>query len=247
MTFFTSDTLAGGRTSYGCVAGILSLHSTAPRLAGDPVNAQTFDFPVCHAVVDGVTIRDLIQLDGRNMDRIIDVAKGLEARGVRFIATSCGLFAPFHKQIADQLDVPFLSSSLQIVSILRSFMAWGKTVCVFTAHAGLLTEEHLRNSGFSLNDVMVKGMESSPEFARIVIEGGKDLDADKFRREVLEAAAEVAARGTHIDAVVLECPNLITFRGEIQRTIGAPVFDIVTLIDFFAAGYRVKSFSSTYV
>lgn len=247
MTFFTSDSLAGGKTSYGCVAGILSLHSTAPRLAGDPVNAQTFDFPVCHAVVDGVTIRDLIQLDGRNMDRIIATAKGLEARGVRFIATSCGLFAPFHKQIADQLDVPFLSSSLQIVSILRSFMAWGKTVCVFTAHAGLLTEEHLRNSGFSLKDVMIKGMESSPEFARIVIEGGKDLDADKFRQEVLEAAAEVAARGTPIDAVVLECPNLITYRGEIQRTIGAPVFDIVTLIDFFAAGYRIKSFSSSYV
>jgi Asp/Glu/hydantoin racemase len=247
VTFFTSDSLAGGRTSYGCVAGILSLHSTAPRLAGDPVNAQTFDFPVCHAVVEDVTIRDLIRLDGRNMGRIIEVAKSLEARGVRFIATSCGLFAPFHKQIADQLDVPFLSSSLQIVSILRSFMAWGKTVCVFTAHAGLLTEEHLRNSGFSLNEVMVKGMESSPEFARIVIEGGTDLDADRLRREVLQAAAEVAATGARIDAVVLECPNLITFRGEIQRTLGAPVFDIVTLIDFFAAGYRVKSFSSSYV
>ncbi len=162
MTFFTSDSLAGGKTSYGAVAGILSLHSTAPRLVGDPVNAQTFDFPVCHAVVDGVTIRDLIQLDGRNMERIIAVAKGLESRGVRFIATSCGLFAPFHKQIADQLDVPFLSSSLQIVSILRSFMARGKTVCVFTAHAGILTEEHLRNSGFSLQDVVIKGMEDVP-------------------------------------------------------------------------------------
>lgn len=247
MTFFTSDSLTGGKTAYGCVAGILSLHSTAPRLAGDPVNAQTFDFPVCHAVVDGVTIRDLIQLDGRNMDRIIQTAKSLESRGVRFIATSCGLFAPFHTQIADQLDVPFLSSSLQIVSILRSFMAWGKTVCVFTAHAGLLTEEHLRNSAFSLKDVMVKGMEHCPEFSRIVIEGGKDLDPEKLRREVQQAAAEVAATGTHIDAVVLECPNLITFRGEIQRALHAPVFDIVTLIDFFAAAYRVKSFSSRYV
>jgi aspartate/glutamate racemase len=247
VTFFTSDSLAGGNTSYGCVAGILSLHSTAPRLVGDPVNAQTFDFPVCHAVVEGVTIRDLIQLDGRNMDRIIDVAKGLERRGVRFIATSCGLFAPFHTQIADQLDVPFLSSSLQIVSILRSFMAWGKTVCVFTAHAGLLTEEHLRNSGFSLKDALVKGMEQCPEFSRIVIEGGKNLDAEKFRREVREAAAEVAATGTHIDAVVLECPNLITFRSEIQQVLGAPVFDIVTLIDFFAAGYRLRSFSPQYI
>jgi hypothetical protein len=153
MTYYGSDNLAGGRTSYGCVAGILSLHSTAPRLPGDPVHAQTFDFPVCHAVVEDVTIGDLIALDSRNMGKIITVAQSLENRGVRFIATSCGLFAPFQKVIGEQLRVPFLSSALQIVTFLKGLWPANATVCVFTAHSGLLQEEHLRESGFGLGSL----------------------------------------------------------------------------------------------
>ena len=247
MIHYSSDSVAGGNSSYGCVAGILSLYSTAPRLAGDPVNAQSFDFPVCHAVVEEVTIRDLIALDGRNMDKIVKVAKGLEGRGVCFIATSCGLFAPFQKLIAGQLSVPFLSSALQIVPFLSGFLGSARTVCVFTAHAGLLTQEHLRDSGFGLDDIVVKGMEMYPEFARIVIEGGKDIDVAKFEAEVRQAAEDVRRSGKRVDLVVLECPNLITFRSVIQRALGVPVFDILTLIEFFASGYRLKRFSSGYV
>jgi hypothetical protein len=247
MTYYDSDSLAGGQTGYGCVAGILSLHSTAPRLPGDPVNAQTFDFPVCHAVVDDVTIRDLIALDTRNMDRIVSVAKSLERRGVRFIATSCGLFAPFQKLVGDQLRVPFLSSALQIVTFLGDFWPRGKTVCVFTAHSGVLQAGHLTQSGFALDEVLVKGMEDYPEFARIILEDGRNLDPEKFRRDVRNAAADVKKSGRHIDLVVLECPSLISFRSEIQTTLGAPVFDIVNLIEFFASGYRLKAFAAAYV
>ena len=247
MIYYGSDSLAGGNTAYGCLAGILSLHSTAPRLPGDPVNAQTFKFPVCHAVVEDVTIRDLIALDSKNMHKIISVAKELEGRGVRFIATSCGLFAPFQKLIGDQLAVPFLSSSLQIVACLKGCLSSGRKVCVFTAHSRLLTEGHLRESGFGLNDVVVKGMEDYPEFSRIVLDGGTNLDAEKFRQDVWDAASDVKKSGKPIDLVVLECPSLITFRGELQRNLGVPVFDIVNLIEFFAAAYRIDNYSSAYI
>jgi hypothetical protein len=175
------------------------------------------------------------------------VAKTLESRGVRFIATSCGLFAPFQKVIGDQLGVPFLSSALQVVSCLGGFVPQGKTVCVFTAHSGLLKEEHLSGSGFGLDDVMVKGMQDYPEFARIVIEGGKDIDPEKLRLEVRDAASDVAKNNTKIALVVLECPNLATFRSEIQRALRAPVFDIVNLTNFFASGYRLETFSPAYL
>ena len=247
MIYYGSDNLVGGKTAYGCVAGILSLHSVAPRLPGDPVNAQTFDFPVCHAVVDDVTIRDLIALDLRNVDKIVKVAKALESRGVRFIATSCGLFAPIQKLIADQLSVPFLSSSLQAVSFLKGFWPRGGTVCVFTAHSALLTEAHLKESGFGLNDVLVKGMEDYPEFARIVLKGETNIDPEKLRRDVAEAASDVKRSAKRIDLVVLECPNLITFRSELQRGLGVPVFDVVNLIEFFASAYRLKAFPCAYL
>lgn len=247
MTYFSKVDLAGGNTAYGCIAGILSLQSTAPRLAGDPVNAQTFDFPVCHSVVPDVTIGDLIALDPRNMDKIVAAAKGLESRGVRFIATSCGLFAPFQKLIGDQLGVPFLSSALQIVSCLKGMLPAAAGVCVFTAHSGILTEAHLRESGFGLNDVVIKGMQDYPEFARIVLEDGADMDAEKFRRDVRDAAADVAGSGRRIGLAVLECPSLITFRDEVQMQLRVPVFDIVNLVELFASACRVKRYSSRYL
>lgn len=247
MIYYGSDNLVGGRTAYGCLAGVLSLQSLAPRLPGDPVNAQTFDFPVCHAVVEDVTIRDLIALDLRKVDKIVRVAQALEGRGVRFIATSCGLFAPIQKLIADQLSVPFLSSSLQTVSFLKGFWPSGGVVCVFTAHSALLTDAHLKESGFGLKDVVVKGMENYPEFARIVLKGETNIDPEKMRREVADAASDLKRSGKHIDLVVLECPNLITFRSELQRGLGVPVFDVVNLIDFFASAYRLKAFPSTYL
>jgi hypothetical protein len=247
MTYYGSDNVTGGRSSYGCVAGILSLQSSGPRLPGDPVHAQTFEFPVCHAVVEDVTIRDLIALDARNMDKVVTVARSLESRGVRFIATSCGLFAPFQGTIAAQLGVPFLSSSLRMVRFLKSLWTPSANVCVFTAHSDLLREEHLRESGFSLDSVTVKGMQHYPEFARVTLEGGSDLDPQKFRQEVRAAALDVRAVGRKIDLVVLECPNLITFRGEIQQTLGAPVFDVVNLVNFYASAYRIRSFSADYV
>ena len=247
MIYYGSDSLAGGKTAYGCVAGILSLHSTAPRIPGDPVNAETFNFPVCHAVVEDVTIRDLIALESKNMHKIIKVAKELEARGVRFIATSCGLFAPFQKLIGDQLGVPFLSSALQLVSSLKGFLPSGRKVCIFTAHSRLLTEGHLRESGFDLKDVVVKGMEDYPEFSRVVLDGGANLDPEKFRQDVWDAASDVKKGGESIGVAVLECPSLITFRGELQRNLGVPVFDIVNLIEFFAAACRIDTYSSTYI
>jgi hypothetical protein len=247
MIYYSPDSLAGGKTAYGCVVGLLSLHSTAPRIPGDPVNAQTFGFPVCHAVVEDVTIRDLIALDSKNMHKIISVAKELEGRGVRFIATSCGLFAPFQKVIGDQLRVPFLSSALQIVACLKGFLPSGRRVCVFTAHSGLLTEEHLRQSGFSLNDVVVKGMEDYPEFSRIVLDDGANMNPEKFRQDVSDAASDVVKSGRPVDMAVLECPSLITFRSEVQRNLGVPVFDIVNMIEFFAAAYRIDTYFSAYI
>jgi Asp/Glu/hydantoin racemase len=247
MSYHAPDSLAGGMTSYGCVAGILSLHSTAPRLPGDPVNARTFDFPVCHAVVEDVTIRDLIALDSRNIDKIIAVARSLEKRGVRFIATSCGLFGPFQKAIAAQLRVPFLSTALQVVPFLSGLLGAQPNICLMTAHSGILQEGHVRDCGFGLQDVTVKGMEQYPEFARIVLQGELNQDAQKLRREVRAAAEDIKAGSRRVDLVVLECPNLITFRSEIQQVLGVPVFDIVNLINFFAAACRLQTFSDNYI
>ncbi len=50
----------------------------------------------------------------------------------------------------------------------------------------------------------------------------------------------------HAGALVLECSNLATFRSDVQRAIGVPVFDMVSLIESFADGYRQRTFAFPY-
>jgi Asp/Glu/hydantoin racemase len=66
-----------------------------------------------------------------------------------------------------------------------------------------------------------------------------------MRQGVLEAARGLS--GEPLGAVVLECTNLATFRPDVQQLLGLPVFDVVSLIEFFADGYRLRTFSSNYL
>lgn len=241
------QTAVGGRTHYGQLLGVLSLCSGIPRLAGDPGHAQTFDFPVVYAEVEGVTIQELIEIDRNCLERVVATARQLEQKGVRFIATSCGLYAPFQQEIGDQLSVPFLSSALQMVPFFKRFLPNRTSIGVITGHAGLLSNEHLQSSDFRLEDVVIKGMEEYPEFARVVLNGALDMDIKKFRRDVVNAAASLGNSGREIGLVVLECPNLIPFRTDIQEVLNVPVYDIVTLANFFAEGFRRTGFASRYL
>ena len=51
---------------------------------------------------------------------------------------------------------------------------------------------------------------------------------------VLTAVEDLFRSDESIGAVVLECTNLITFRPAIQKQFNIPVFDLVSLIEFFA-------------
>jgi hypothetical protein len=247
MTVKEFTTVQGGRANYGPLAGVLCLCSSGPRLPGDPLHAQTFDFPVIHGTVEDITIRDLINNDRECLPGIIKVAKQLEARGVRFITTGCGLFAPLQEEIGNQLSIPFLSSSIRMVSILKPWFPAGKNVGLITAHSGILTEAHLEGSGFSMDEVVIQGMESYPEFSKVVLEGADEMDIELFRADVINAARELKAKQQDLGLVVLECPNLITFRAEIQQVMQLPVFDIVSLTNFFAASFTLNRYDRKYV
>lgn len=241
------DQLLGGRNHYGQVAGILSLHSSIPRLPGDPGHAQSFDFPVLYSTVEGVGIEQLIAIDETCVAPIIDAARRLQDKGVCFITTSCGLYAPFQKLIADVLDIPFISSGLQMLPMLKGFLPAHRKAGLITGHSGLLTNEHLVTSGFSLDQVQVKGMQNYPEFRRAVLEGAQNMDVKRMRRDVINAASSLKNSCDHLGLVVLECPNLIPFRTDIQQVLKVPVFDIVNLACFFADAYRCIDFNQRFI
>lgn len=237
----------GGTTNYGQIAGILMLDSTIPRLPGDPGHAETFSFPVRYGVIRDLPFQDLVEIRFDHIDRIFKTAIDLQNEGVNFVAADCGLFSVFQRQIADVLTIPFIGSSLTLLPLIAGFLPQHQKIGLVTGDTRLLKSEHLAAAGADPERLVIRGMENSPEFLGVVINRGQKLDPDAMRAGVLTAVDDLFRSGESLGAVVLECTNLITFRADIQDQFKIPVFDLVSLIELFADGYRLRSFSAAYL
>lgn len=240
----------GGFTTYGAVAGVIMLDSRIPRIPGDPGHAQTFPFPVLHEIALGLPFGDLVEGRFDRVTAAIDAARRLEARGVAFVAADCGLFSLYQDRVAQELSIPFIGSSLRLVPLLSAFLPPRLSVGILTGHAGMLSSLHLTPAGIDPQAVFLRGLEGGPEFRRVVIERGLELDPEVLAGEVGAAASSLAedarAAGRPLGAVVIECTNLISFREEIQERAGAPVYDLVSLIELYASGYERRVFPERY-
>jgi aspartate/glutamate racemase len=235
----------GGTHVYGQLVGILMMDSTIPRIPGDPGHAETFPFAVRYGVIRGFPFEDLIEIKKDHLHLVMEAAKGLEKDGVNFIAADCGLFSLFQEDVANALSIPFIGSSLNLIPLLAHFVPNREKIGVITGDTRILKPEHLKAAGAGEARLVVRGMENSDEFQKVVIERGNALNVEKMREEVLHAAKGFLDEP--VGAVVLECTNLVTFRSDIQRLLKVPVFDAVSLIEFFAEGYRLRHFATRYV
>jgi hypothetical protein len=226
------------------------LDSRIPRVPGDPGHAQTFPFPVSYATVHGLAFKDLVDARMDNVGLAIDSARSLESEGVSFVVADCGLFSVFQEKIARSLSIPFIGSSLSLIPFLCSFFGPSVDVGVLTGHCGMLSDVHLRAAGADPSRVIAAGMERSDEFKRVVIDRGETLDDAALGADVRAAASSLSQRaraeGRRLGAVVIECTNLIAYREEVQRCVGVPAYDLVSLIDFFAEGFAARRFLETH-
>jgi aspartate/glutamate racemase len=239
--------IIGGTVNYGQVAGVLMLDSTIPRIPGDPGHAATFSFPVRYGVIREFPFEDLVEIRRDNIGRILAAALELQQEGVNFIATDCGLFSVFQRDIADALEIPFIGSSLSLIPLIAGFLSLKQKIGLITGDTRLLKEVHFQAVVADSTRLVIRGMEHSPEFQDVVIRRGLRLNRDAMRAGVLTAAGELFRSGETIGAILLECTNLVSFRSDIQKQFNVPVFDMVSLIEFFAAGYRLQTFKSAYL
>lgn len=238
----TTKKIPGGRTTYGHVVGILMTDSLIPRIPGDPGHAETFSFPVVYEVLKGFPFDDLITIKKDHMDILVNRAKALEDKGVNLIAADCGLFGPFQEDIKKYLQVPFIGSALDMVPLLQRFLPSTRKVGILTGDTGLLKSVHLHASAIDPETVAIAGMENSSEFKKVVIDRSPELDIEKMRQGVVDAALTLPSH--RLGAVVLECTNLKSFRSDIQKALKVPVFDLVSLIELYVSGLRLQQFQS---
>jgi Asp/Glu/hydantoin racemase len=223
--------------------GIIMLDTVFPRIPGDVGNQHTFSFPVRYRVVKGASPHRVVkEADPLLLQPFIEAARELEKQGVKAIATSCGFLAIFHRELVNAVHVPVFSSSLLQVHLAQAIIRNDQKVGILTAHAQSLTERHFASVGIDQYPKAVIGMETAQEFTDVFIEGKRDIDIDKCRREMVAAALQLIDTHTDVGAIILECTNMPPYAQDIQAAVQLPVFDVVTLINYAYAAVVQQGF-----
>ena len=236
--------VSGGYSFYGAPLGILMLETRFPRIPGDIGNAASFGYPVHFHIVRGASVaRVVLEQDEKLLEPFIEAAQTLEKLGVRVITTSCGFLAMFQKHIARQLRVPFFSSSLMQIPWVSSLLPPGTRLGVLTARKDSLTEKHFSGVDVDASNLLIGGMDNSPEFCRTFIEGNSHCNASMLEQEMLAAALELQSKGP-LGAIVLECTNMPPFSQAIHKATGLPVFDCLSLANYVVHAHTPRGYPS---
>lgn len=238
--------LKGGHTNYGQAIGVLMLDTTFPRAPGDIGNALSYDFPVRYRTVRGASTAKIMGDDPSPdlLEPFIEAARELEREGVRGITTSCGFLAPFQRELAAAVGVPVFASSLLQAPLIHRLLPPGKVIGVFTERAHHLNERHFRGVGWSPEDIpiLIQGMKPDAVFPATFIGGLEELETDVLRDEMVAMTREFMQACPTPGAILFECTNMCPFSADVAAASGLPVFDINTLINWFAGAAAPRRF-----
>lgn len=231
--------------SYGHAIGILMLEYRAPFIPGDVGNASTYGYPVLFRTVPGLSLDKALSGDPDQEQRVIEAARELQRFGVRGVSSDCGFLIAYQDAVRERLEVPvFLSSLLQVPLVAASVT--GPIGVVVASSAGV-NDRVLALAGVrDTSRIIVRGMEDQPHFTESILEQGGTLDSDRLERETVDAVKAMVSAHPDIGAVVLECSLLPPYSRAVQEATGLPVFDYISMIDYFQAGTQRKRYQGLY-
>ena len=238
-----SRIVRGGKAVHGAPLGILMLDTRFPRIYGDMGNARTWPFPVLYHVVRGASAEKIVLHDARHtLDAFIDAGRELISMGAEAITTTCGFLAIFQRELAQALSVPVATSSLMQVPWVQTTLPPGRRVGILTVSRSNLTPDHLAAVNIPA-DTPVAGTENGKEFFRVLVKAEKeDMDIGLAEQDILDAGRDLVQRHPEVGAIVLECTNMPPYAAALQAELGLPVYDIYSMITWFHAGLRPRSF-----
>ena len=211
--------------------GILVMDARIERIPGDVGNPATFPFPVLCRTVAGATLKRLItERDPSLLGPFIAAGRELVREGAKALTTTCGFMILFQEDLAREFPVPVFTSSLLQLPFIERTLRPQDRIGILTADAGNLTPEHLRRAGGDVSRLTVCGLENGPFFREAIFSGSGRLDAGNVEAEVVAQARRMTTADPAIRTVLLECANLPPYAAAVQRAVGLPVYDFVTMI-----------------
>jgi len=225
------------------VIGILVMDARIKRIPGDVGNPATFPFAVVCRTVAGATLPRLISDRDRSLlAPFIAAGWDLVRQGVRALTTSCGFMILFQEELAREFPVPVFTSSLLQLPFIQATLRPQDRIGVITADASNLTPEHLERAGGDVDRITVAGLESQPKFREAIFEETGRIDRRGVASEVVEQARRLVAADPLIAAILFECANLPPYAAAVQKAVGLPVYDTVTMIRHVHAALAAASF-----
>ena len=213
--------------------GILTLDTAFPRIRGDVGCADTFDFPVRYATVQGADPEAIVHRASDDaLPEFVGGARALVGEGCTGIATTCGFLVRWQRDLATALPVPVLTSSLLALPFIARLLPPHRAVGVVTYSAESLSPAVLKAAGAD-PDTPVEGVDPAGCFARTIRFGASALDREGMAADVTGAARRLVARETGVGAILLECANMPPYRDAVVAATGLPVFDAAQLVTWF--------------
>lgn len=223
---------AGGS---GHAIGILLLDYRGPFVPGDVGNATTYDYPVIFRTVPGATSRRVFDSDPKLTPYIIDAARELEAQGVKGITSDCGFLLNYQDAVTASVSVPVFLSSLLQLPFVASLLNPSQGIAIVAANGKSLTPKLLSRAGYSgQNPLILKGLDDQPIFGGTVTGGCLELNTELLEQEVVQIATKLKFNNPNLGSILLECSMLPPYSAAVQKATQLPVFDFITMINFFS-------------
>ncbi len=237
-----------GADCYGFAIGILLIDCSTPFIPGDVGNASTYNYPVLYKTVPDVTLERLIeQGDESLIDNVIEVAKEMEAMGVRAITSDCGYMVRYQQKVADAVNIPVILSSLVQLPMLERSIGSHQKIGIICANQKRLSPQLLETAGLQNPDsVVIYGLEDQPNFRGPILDETGTLEPEKIEQEIVAIAKQMIEQHPEIGPILLECSNLPPYAAAVQQATGRLVFDYTTLIDMYAGSAKRKPFHGFY-
>ncbi|MFM0304270.1 aspartate/glutamate racemase family protein [Paraburkholderia sediminicola] len=240
------------RTIHGVSIGILMLDTGFERLPGDIGHGETWQFPVQYARLRGLTGPDVMAATCGDpvaaaplLDRFVEAANELAALGVDGITTSCGFLVSFQQSLTERCRVPVATSSLLQIPSIAALLPARQRVGILTAREMSLTATHLHAANAPLN-LPVAGLSDDSRFLQNNLANAPHVSFDEQANDVLECAERLLTRHPEVGAIVSECSNFAPYSALIAERFDVPVFDIVSMVDWFHTGLRPRRYSSSF-
>ncbi|KAK3286813.1 hypothetical protein CYMTET_5644 [Cymbomonas tetramitiformis] len=218
--------------------GVLRLEYHYPPLEGDIDHEDSYGYKVLFRQVDGLTfeVAQSGKLPPAVKKSFISAIRWLEAKQVVGITGDCGFMMAYQVFVRQQTDVPvFMSSMVQAPMLIAAHDKEAK-FAIFTANSKSLKPnlpQLLTECGVEVNvdRFVLVGLQECDGFDAVA--KGERVNPRLVQPAILKRVRKLVEDEPELSGILLECTELPAYADAIRAETGLPVFDAITLVDFF--------------